>query len=154
MGSRVSRSTQSRSSRQSRSNRCLFSSLCSTLKLWATVGSWFLDCTKIAEEDMKGLVLCHAVPCCAMLCHAVPLIMSLQLVKFCEVLQCGAHLMLGRFLDRLAAGYEVQVLELTDSMHLYAFYTRHVASNRLTDQRHHLARYFSRSDLENWLKLL
>ena len=29
--------------------------------------------------------------------------------------------MLGRFLDRLAAGYEVQVLELTDSMHLYAF---------------------------------
>ena len=89
-----------------------------------------------------------------MLCHAVPLIMSLQLVKFCEVLQCGAHLMLGRFLDRLAAGYEVQVLELTDSMHLYAFYTRHVASNRLTDQRHHLARYFSRSDLENWLKLL
>jgi len=42
-------------------------------------------------------------------------------VKFCEVLQCGAHLMLGRFLDRLAAGYEVQVLELTDSMHLYAF---------------------------------
>jgi len=65
MGSRVSRSTQSRSSRQSRSNRCLFSSLCSTLKLWATVGSWFLDCTKIAEEDVKGLVLCHAVPCCA-----------------------------------------------------------------------------------------
>ena len=107
MGSRVSRSTQSRSSRQSRSNRCLFSSLCSTLKLWATVGSWFLDCTKIAEEDVKGLVLCHAVP----------LILSLQLVKFCEVLQCGAHLMLGRFLDRLAAGYEVQVLELTD----YAF---------------------------------
>ena len=41
-------------------------------------------------------------------------------MKFCEVLQSG-DLILGRFLDRLAAGYEVQVLELTDSMHLFAF---------------------------------